>query len=188
MIQPVLQLIMALKSTIFKAEIQVSDMTRNYYGDHSLTIARHPSENDERMMVRILAFALHAHERLVFGDSIGNDDEPSLWQKDLTGAIELWIDVGQPDEKRIRKACGRAAQVAVIAYGGHGTDVWLNQIRSALGRTKNLTILSLPASVPAELGKLAERTMKLQFTIQDSQVWVSAGNETIHLDLTNATV
>jgi uncharacterized protein YaeQ len=144
MIQPVLQPIMALKSTIFKAEIQVSDMTRSYYGDHSLTIARHPSENDERMMVRILAFALHAHERLMFGESIGNGEEPSLWQKDLTGTIELWIDVGQPDEKRIRKACGRAGQVVVIAYGGHGVDVWLNQIRNSLDRTKNLTILNLP--------------------------------------------
>jgi uncharacterized protein YaeQ len=179
---------MALKSTIFKADIQVSDMMRNYYGDHSLTIARHPSENDERMMVRILAFALHAHERLVFGESIGNDEEPSLWQKDLTGAIELWIDVGQPDEKRIRKACGRAGQVVVIAYGGHGVDVWLNNIRNSLDRTKNLTILNLPASVPAALARLAERTMKLQFTIQDNQVWVTAGSETEHLDLSSAIV
>ncbi len=188
MIQPVLQLIMALKSTIFKAEIQVSDMTRNYYGDHSLTIARHPSENDERMMVRILAFALHAHEHLAFGDSIGNDDEPSLWQKDLTGTIELWIDVGQPDEKRIKKACGRAGQVVVIAYGGHGVDVWLNQIGNSVDRMKNLTILNLPASVPAAMARLAERTMKLQFTIQDNQVWVTAGTETVHLDFSNATV
>ncbi len=100
---------MALKSTIFKAELQISDMGRNYYGDHSLTLARHPSETDERMMVRLLAFALHAHEALVFADSIGNDEEPSLWQKDLTGAVQVWIGVGQPDVKRIRKACGRAA-------------------------------------------------------------------------------
>jgi uncharacterized protein YaeQ len=107
---------MAQRSTIFKAELQISDMDRNVYGDHNLTIARHPSETDERMMVRVLAFALHANEALVLADSIGNDDVPSLWQKDLTGAIQVWIDVGQPDEKRIRKACGRAGRVFIYAY------------------------------------------------------------------------
>jgi uncharacterized protein YaeQ len=99
---------MALKSTIFKAELSVADMDRNYYGDHALTIARHPSETDERMMVRVLAFALHAHERLEFGRGLSTDDEPDLWQRDLTGAIERWIDVGLPDEQDLRKACGRA--------------------------------------------------------------------------------
>ena len=179
---------MALKSTIFKAELQISDMDRNIYGDHSFTIARHPSETDERMMVRLLAFALHADEALVFGDSIGNEDEPSLWQKDMTGAIQVWIDVGQPDEKRIRKACGRAARVFIYTYGGHGVDVWLNQIKGGLERSKNLTIINLPANAPAALASLAKRSMKLQFTIQDGQVWVTEDQETVHLDLTNATV
>jgi len=179
---------MALKSTIFKAELQISDMGRGYYNDHSLTIARHPSETDERMMMRLLAFALHAHEALVFGDSIGTDDEPSLWQKDLTGSIQLWIDVGQPDEKRIRRACGRAAQVFIYSYGGHGVDVWLNQIRSSLERSRNLTVINLPASAPLALARLAQRSMKLQFTIQDSQVWVTDDRETVHLDLTRATI
>jgi uncharacterized protein YaeQ len=180
---------MALKSTIFKAELQISDMDRNYYGDHSLTLARHPSENDERMMVRLLAFALHASETLTFGDSIGStDDEPSLWQKDLTGAIQLWIDVGQPDEKRIKRACGRAERVYIYTYGGHGVTVWLNQIMSGLERSKNLTVINLPTSAPASLARLAQRSMKLQCTIQDSQVWVSDDKETVHLDLTTATV
>ena len=179
---------MALKSTIFKADISISDMSRNYYRDHSVTLARHPSENDERMMVRLLAFALHAHEALVFADSIGNDDEPSLRQKDLTGAIQVWIDVGQPDEKRIRRACGRAAKVFIYSYGGHGVDVWLNQIKSSFERSRNLFVINLPANAPSALARLAQRSMKLQFTIQDSQVWVTAGQETLHLDLTNATV
>ncbi|HAR46539.1 MAG: hypothetical protein A2X56_02820 [Nitrospirae bacterium GWC2_57_13] len=174
---------MALKATIFKADLNISDMDRNYYGDHSLTIARHPSENDERMMVRLLAFALHAHEALVFGDSIGNDEEPSLWQKDLTGAIQVWIDVGQPDEKRLRKACGRADKVIVLTYGGHGNDLWLDQIRSSLDRAKNLTLMVLPASAPAALAGLAQRSMKLQFTIQDGQIWVTDDKETVHLDM-----
>lgn len=175
---------MALKATIFKAELSISDMDRSYYGDHSLTIARHPSENDERMMVRLLAFALHAREALVFGDSMGNDEEPSLWQKDLTGAIQVWIDVGQPDEKRLRKACARAARVVVLTCGGHGNDLWLDQIRSSLGRAKNLLIMVLPAGAPSELARLAQRSMKLQFTIQDSQIWVTDDKETVHLDMT----
>jgi uncharacterized protein YaeQ len=179
---------MALKSTIFKAELQISDMGRNYYEGHSLTIARHPSENDERMMVRLLAFALHAHEALVFGDSIGSDDEPSLWRKDLTGKVLLWIDVGQPDERRIRRACGRAAEVYIYSYGGHGADVWLNQIRGGLERSRNLTVINLPAAAPLALARLAQRSMKLQFTIQDNQVWVTDDRETVHLDLTGATV
>jgi uncharacterized protein YaeQ len=179
---------MALKSTIFKAELRISDMDRNVYGDHSLTIARHPSETDERMMVRLLAFALHADEALVFGDSMGSDDEPSLWQKDLTGAIQVWIDVGQPDEKRIRKACGRAARVYIFAYGGHGVYVWLNQIKSSLERSKNLCVVNLPAGALPALARLAKRSMQLQFTIQDGQVWVTDDQETVHLDLTNATV
>ncbi len=179
---------MALKSTIFKAELQISDMDRNSYGDYSRTLARHPSETDERMMVRLLAFALRADESLVFSDSIGNDDEPSLWQKDLTGAIQVWIDVGQPDEKCIRKACGRAARVFIYTYGGHGVDVWLNQIKSSLERSRNLSVINLPANAPAALARLAKRSMKLQFTIQDGQVWVTDDQETVHLDLTNATV
>jgi uncharacterized protein YaeQ len=177
----------ALKSTIFKAELRIADMGRNYYGDHSLTIARHPSETDERMMVRILAFALHAHEALSFGDSIGSDDEPSLWQKDLTGAIELWIDVGQPDEKRLRRACGRAGQVFVYTYGGHRVDVWLNQIRASLGHSRNLTVINLPATAVPALSTLAQRSMQLQFTIQDGQVWVTDDHTTVHLDLSAAT-
>jgi uncharacterized protein YaeQ len=179
---------MALKATIYRAAIQVADMDRNVYGDYNLTIARHPSETDERMMVRLLAFALHANEALVFADSMGNADEPSLWQKDLTGTIQVWVDVGQPDEKRIRKACGRADRVFILAYGGHGVDVWLNQIKSSIERSRNLSVMNLPTGAPADLARLAQRSMKLQFTIQDGHVWVIADQETVLLDLTNATV
>lgn len=111
---------MALKATIFKADLQIADMDRGYYGGHALTLARHPSETDERMMVRLLAFALFAGERLAFGRGLSAEDEPALWQKDLTGAVELWIEVGLPDERDIRKACGRADRVVVLCYGGRG--------------------------------------------------------------------
>ena len=174
---------MALRPTIFKADLQIADMARNYYGDHSLTIARHPSENDERMMVRLLAFVLNADERLAFGDSIGNEDEPSLWKKDLTGAVELWIDVGQPDEKRIRKASGRARKVSIYTYGGHSANVWLEQVSGGLARSANVTVINLQPALTAQLATLVERSMKLQFTIQDDQVWVTSGKTTVHFEL-----
>ena len=136
---------MALKSTIFKAELQIADLDRNYYQNHALTVARHPSETDERMMARILAFVLYADPALIFGKGLSSEDEPDLWRKDLTGAIELWIEVGLPDEKRIRRACGRARQVVVLTYGGRVADMWWQQNKAALQRQDNLAIINLAA-------------------------------------------
>lgn len=174
---------MALKATIFKAELQIADMDRNYYHDHILTIARHPSETDERMMVRLLAFALHADESLSFGQGLSADDEPDLWQKDLTGAIECWIDVGLPDEKLIRKACGRARQVFVYCYGGRGADIWWGQNNGKLERLENLVVMNLPPSATQALAGLAQRNMQLQCTIQDGQIWFSDKNVTVQVEL-----
>jgi uncharacterized protein YaeQ len=175
---------MALKATIFKADLSISDMTRNYYHDHAITLARHPSENDERMMVRLLVFALHASDALLFGDKIGNTGEPDLWQRDLTGAIDLWIDVGQPDEREVKKACGRARRVFVYPYGGHGVAVWWNQVKAGLEKVRNLSVIALPPDAPGALAKLAERGMQLQCSIQDGQAWLSSGSETVHVELT----
>ncbi|MFA7238840.1 MAG: YaeQ family protein [Sulfuricellaceae bacterium] len=172
---------MALKATIFKAELQIADMERNYYHDHTLTIARHPSETDERMMVRLLAFALHAHEALAFGKGLSADDEPDLWQKDLTGAIEIWIDVGLPDEKRVRKACGRAQQVYIYSYGGRVADMWWSQNRDKLERVKNLSVINLPPESSLSLAKLAQRNMLLQCTIQEGQVWLSDQDNSVQV-------
>lgn len=163
---------MAIKSTVFKADLQLADMDRNYYQSHALTLARHPSETDERMMVRVLAFALYASDGLSFGKGLSAGDEPDLWRKDLTGAIELWIDVGLPDEREIRKACGRARQVVVISYG-RAADIWWNQNRAKLARLSNLTVISLPVAGTQALAALASRTMQLQCTIQEGQAWMT---------------
>jgi uncharacterized protein YaeQ len=173
---------MAIKATVFKANLQIADMERHYYQDHALTLARHPSETDERMMVRLLAFALHAHDYLEFGQGMTNDDEADLWQKDMTGSVELWIDVGLPDEKLIRKACGRAGQVAVYCYGGRGAEMWFEQNKSQFERQKNLSIINLPLESTQELAKLAQRTMNLQCTIQDGQVWLSNGEASVEVE------
>lgn len=172
---------MALKSTIFKATLQLSDIDRGHYAEHGLTLARHPSETDERMMVRLIAFALLAEERLEFGKGLSADDEPDLWQKDLTGAIERWIEVGQPDERRIRQACGRAAQVIVLCYGS-AAEVWWNQNKGRLERLANLTVIRLPVAGTQALAKLAERTMQLQCTVQDGQMLWSGGEAMVTVE------
>jgi uncharacterized protein YaeQ len=174
---------MALKATIFKAELQIADIDRHYYADHALTIARHPSETDERMMVRVLAFARHAHEALLFGKGLSTDDEPDLWRMDLTGAIALWIDVGLPDEKRTRRACGRAGEVFIYSYGGRAADLWWEQTRGRLDRTTNLTVVNLPLAATQALANLAQRTMQLQCTIQEGQIWFANSEQRVEVDL-----
>jgi uncharacterized protein YaeQ len=174
---------MALKATIFKAELRIADVDRNYYRDHALTIARHPSETDERMMVRVLAFALHAHDALMFGKGLGADDEPDLWQKDLTGAIDVWIDVGQPDDKRVRRACGRAAQVFIYAYGDRIVDHWWDRARGGLEHVSNLKVMKLSSASSQAAARLAERTMRLDCTIQDGQIWLADATQTVEVAL-----
>ena len=168
---------MALKSTIFKAELQIADLERNYYQNHALIVARHPSETDERMMVRVLAFAMYADSALTFGKGLSAEDEPDLWRKDLTGAIELWLDVGLPDEKRIRRACGRARQVVVVTYGGRVADMWWQQNKVALPRQDNLTVITMSAEDSRALADLAARGMQLQCTLQDGELWLIVDGE-----------
>lgn len=164
---------MALRATIFKAELNIADSDRHYYATHSLTLARHPSETDERMMVRLLAFALNAHENLAFTKGLSEVDEPDLWLKDLTGSIDLWIDIGQPDERRILKACGRADQVMIYCYGGHASKIWWDGVRNKVERAKNLKVVCLLSDDTKALAAHAERNMTLHVNIQDGEIFVS---------------
>ena len=162
---------MALKSTIYKIDLNIADMDRQYYAQHSLTLAKHPSETDERVMVRLIAFTLFANESLIFGKGLSDDEEPDLWQKDLTGAIQLWIDVGLPTEKDIRKACGKSAKVAVVLYGGRIADMWWDQNSKGLLKLNNLTVINLPET--QELSKLAAKSINISCTVQDGEVLLS---------------
>ena len=173
---------MAPKATIHKAELQVSDMDRQYYATHALTLAQHPSETNERLMVRLLAFALHADERLEFGRGLSSDDEPDLWRKSLTGEIEQWIELGQPDEQRIRKACGRARQVIVVNYSGRSADIWWDRIAAGLARSRNLTVIDIPAQTVQALAVLAGRNMQLQCLIQDGHAQLISDNAALMIE------
>jgi uncharacterized protein YaeQ len=175
---------MAQTATIYKATLNIADMDRGYYADHALTIAREPSETDERMMMRLLAFACHAHERLQLAKGLSDADEPDLWRKDLTGQIEQWIEVGQPaDERRIVRACGRAAQVAVYAYH-HAAQVWWSSMRPKLSRCRNLSVFQIDAPASQALAELAQRSMRLQISIQDHSVFIHDEQRSVELAVT----
>ena len=169
---------MAIKATIYKADLSIADMDRNYYQEHSLTIARHPSETEERVMIRVLAYALHADPALAFTKDLFDVDEPALWLKDLTGAIDLWIEVGQPDEKRLLKAAGRGEKVIVYSYSAT-SSIWFKGIANKIERAKNVSVINIPADISAQLEKMASRSMALQCTIQDGQVWLTDGTDTV---------
>jgi uncharacterized protein YaeQ len=176
---------MALKATIYKAQLQIADMDRNVYGDHSLTLARHPSETDERMMVRLLAYALNApaddlHGPLEFAKDLWDVDEPALWQKDLTGQLLQWIDVGQPDEKRMMKASPRAERVAVYSYSS-STPIWWNGVATKVTRASNLAVWQIPAEQSQAMVALAQRGMQLQVTVQDGTVWFGDGAQSVEI-------
>ena len=174
---------MALKATIFKAELQVSDLDRGHFETHALTIARHPSETDERMMVRLLAFALNADAALEFGRGLSAEDEPDLMKKDLTGQIELWIEVGLPDERDVRKAAGRADEVKVYAYGARSAGLWWAANGEALSKLRNVSVLEVTAETCEVLKRFAARNMKLSCTVQDGHAWFASGDETLSVEL-----
>lgn len=177
---------MALKSLVCKANVQIADMDRNLYATHQLTLARHPSETDERMMLRLLAFALHVpaddHDgALVFARGLADDDEPDLWQLSLDGRLRHWLEVGQPaDERRLSRACGKADRVSLYCYSSSALIWWANT-KSKLVRLDNLAVWNVPSAQSQALAALAARSMQLQFTVQDAQLWVGNGEESVEI-------
>jgi uncharacterized protein YaeQ len=173
---------MALKAAIHKAEVTISDMDRGYYHTHLLTLAQHPSETLERLMLRLVVFVLHAHAQLAFTRGLSAADEPELWQKNDTGDIALWIELGEPDARRLRQASGRASQVWLYSYG-RGSDVWWQTMKNKVSRLKNLRVLRIASPTLAELAKLHGRNMQLQAIIQDSQLWLSCGDACVLVEV-----
>ncbi len=173
---------MALKATIFKATINVSDMDRQLYQSYPLTIARHPSETDARMMSRLIAFAFNAADNLTFTKGLSTDDEPELWQKTLSDEIECWIEVGLPSEDRLRKACNSSRNVRVYAYGTERNMIlWWGKIADKLSRFDNLQVWSLPEEILGVLPDFVKPSMNLQCMIEDGELWLSDENNNIQV-------
>lgn len=174
---------MALKATVFKVQLNIADMERHYYQDHSLTLAQHPSENDERMMVRLLAFALNASESLTFTKGLSSEEEQAeLWDLALDGTINLWVEFGQADEKWLRKACNRAKQVQLFCYGGRVVPVWWKANSVALDRYQNLTVLEIPDDAVTAMAQLVSRTMQIQCNISEGQIWLSNDSQSVLIE------
>ncbi|WP_028116911.1 YaeQ family protein [Ferrimonas senticii] len=164
---------MALKATVFKARINLSDMDRHVYLEQPLTMARHPSETDTRLMLRVLAWSMFANERLEFSKGLCEEDEPELWQKSYSDEIELWIEMGTPDETRLRKACGRAQNVVLFAYGDNSVAVWWQKNQGKFSKLRNLSVVQINDDAAEQLAAMAARTMDLAVSISDDQVSVS---------------
>lgn len=172
---------MALKSTVYKAQLAVADIDHGYYADHALTLARHPSETDERMMVRLAALALNAHAlqtdcggdgTLSFGAGLSNPDEPDVWLRDFTGRTRLWIEVGQPEDKPLARACSQSDRVQVYCFH-HAAEVWWRGIEGKLSRLDKLSVWRIPTEASQALAALAERSMQLQATVQEGVLMLS---------------
>ncbi len=162
---------MALNSTIYKVILEISDMDRHYYKQHKLTLAKHPSETDERLMVRILTFAMFADDELNFGKDINADDEPALYINDFTGASKLWIELGQPSERIIRKACNKSNKVILIIYG-KSPELWWKNNQNEFKLKNNLQVILLKTEETSNLATIADRTMNLTCTVEDGQITV----------------
>ena len=172
---------MAQKATIYKVELAVSDMDRHHYGTHNLTVAKHPSETDERLILRILAFALNVTERLKFSKGLSTDDEPDIWKKSLSGELELWVSLGLPSEKIVRQSCAKASEVVIYSYGGRAAELWWDKLKNALARFDNLRIINFSYKQSNEMESLLSRSMKLQVNIQDSDLMISAGDLVVNM-------
>ncbi len=181
---------MALKSTVFKVNLQIADIDNAYYADHSLTLARHPSETDERMMIRLSALALNAYKlesvckgdgTLAFGAGLSDPDEPDVWIRDYTGRTRVWIEVGAPEEKPLLKACGKADEVLVYAFA-HSADIWWKSLQNKVTRPTNLSVFKFPSASSQSLAKLAQRSMQLQATIQEGGLMIGDEKESVSLE------
>lgn len=170
---------MALGATVHRAEIELADIDRGVYGSHTLTLARHPSETEERLMLRLLAWAMYADPELEFGRGLSTEEDPDLWLRRPDGTVALWIEIGLPEEKRLRRAGGRADDVVVLASGGRATGPWWTRHGGSLSRMERLRILEIPQEQSRALAGMCSRGMRLHCTIQEGQVLVGDATRSV---------
>lgn len=177
---------MALGATIYKATLEISDLDRGYYGSHNLTIARHPSETEKRMMIRVLAFALYGGENVEFGRGLSAEGEAALWETNDAGDIGRWIEVGNPDNKALRRAAGKSEDVVVLAYDEAKTAAWWASNKGDFGKIGKLTVRMVTDEDAEKLQSIAKRNMRLAATIQDGIVWLA--DDKVNLELSVKTL
>tara|TARA_R110002072_G_scaffold534_6_gene4006 strand:- start:179115 stop:179657 length:543 start_codon:yes stop_codon:yes gene_type:complete len=174
---------MALGSTIYKVDINLSNFNTHYYQDFNLTMAKHPSEDEARMMYRLLAFLYCAHEDLKFTRGLSTTEEPELWQKDYTGQIIQWIDMGLPDLKRIRQACGKSQSVKVFTYHQNKAQEWYQKNKSDFEKNKKLEVYHFNVNENGPIDKFVKKSMVLSCIIEESHMYLSNDNERIGIEI-----
>ncbi len=173
---------MALSATVFKVELGVSDVDHGYYADHPLTVARHPSETDERMVLRLLAFGLRAHRlgdgdgdgELAFGAGLSTPGVPDLRLADYTGRILEWINVGQPDERALGKAASQADQVLLFPFAS-GAATWWRAVGPKVAGLPNLSVVQIPHAPVQQLAQIVDRRVSAQVMVMEGQVTMTVG-------------
>lgn len=173
---------MALGATVYKAQLSISDLDRNWYGQPTLTLARHPSETETRLMLRVLAWCMRAGEHLEFGRGLSAEGEPALWELDDTGAVVDWVELGAPDLRTVRKAAGKSDHVLVLAYDEARTTPWWESLKGDFSKIGKLAVVLIRDEEAEALGAMAARNMKLAVTIQDAVVWVSDDSASLQIN------
>jgi len=175
---------MAIGATIFKANLNLSNLNSHHYADFNLTLAKHPSENETRLMCRLIAFLHAAHDDLELTKGISSVDEPDLWQRDLSGNILHWIELGMPDEKRIRQASGKAQQVSIYTYHDNKAEIWLDKNRASLTANKKVKVFHINVQNNADIENLLFKTMNLGCIIEEDQMHLSDENQHMSVQIT----
>ncbi|WP_375748562.1 YaeQ family protein [Vibrio sp. HN007] len=165
---------MALKPTIYKFRISLSDMNREYYDSLSLTVAQHPSENTTRMMARVLAYCLNADPDLAFTKGLSTIEEPDIWQKTPDNQVSCWIEVGEPDSERVKKASRIADKVSIYSFNRKG-DIWWQQSKSKLD-FNNVSLFQFSPDAIQQLSTMVTRTSELSVMISGNSLFVSTSS------------
>ncbi|PTC00852.1 hypothetical protein C9975_05275 [Thalassospira xiamenensis] len=172
---------MALPSTPYKITLDISDTDRGVYESVKFTVARHPSETEIRLASRVLAYAIFYHPHLAFGRGLSDSDEAALWEMDLTGEIQHWIDVGQPDAARVIKASRRAPQMSVLVYGN--ARIWREKVLPQIAHLNNVRVIVLAQEALAEAASKLQRSSHWGIMISDGHLYLSDGDQQITLAL-----
>ena len=173
---------MALKSTVYKANISLSNLNIHHYSDYSLTLAKHPSETDLRLIIRLMVFSLLAQEGLQFTKGLGSDNEPDLWKINHDGSIDHWIELGLPDERHIRQICGKAKRVSIYTYHQNQNVQWFESLEKKLTRFDHLNIIHFLFEDELLLENFAQKGMNLTITIEDNELWLSNDNDRLKIE------
>jgi uncharacterized protein YaeQ len=173
---------MAIKSSVYKLNLDISDCNKNYFNTHQLILSKHPSETEQRLMVRVLAFALNASESLSFSKGLCADDEPEIWDKNLSDEILNWISLGQVDIKLVKKSLGRSKEVVIFTYAGNKSKTWWQQNQTQLEKFNKLKVVNIKVDDVKAMEQLVSRNMDLQCTIQDELVYLSNAEHSLTIE------